>query len=122
MPLPNLPPILELDVSSPGVELDTDTYTVDITGDPDGPVVLAVLQEGPVGPVGPAGDGGFSYVQDAPAATWIITNTLGRYPASVLLIVDNEQRSTDLVFSGPNGYDTISVTWASPTTGRAEVI
>lgn len=110
MALPNLPPILELEVSMPGVELGTS---------PDDAVVLAVLAEGPPGPPGPAGDGGFTHTQSAPAATWTIPNTLGRFPASVLIVVDNAVVMTDVEFPD---LSTIVVTFATPQTGRVEVI
>lgn len=59
MSLPDLPPVLHLDVSQPGVQVDVEAPTVDV-GTADGRVVVA-LAPGPPGPQGPQGvpgDGG----------------------------------------------------------------
>lgn len=120
MSLPDLPPVLYVDVSQPGVQLDVTAPVVEL--DPSGTPVLLSLQPGPAGPAGPAGDGGFSYVQSTPSSVWLISNTLGRYPAAVTLIVDGQIAYSDTAFSGPDGYNTITITFATPTVGRAEVI
>jgi hypothetical protein len=70
------------------------------------------------GPVGPAGDGGFTYVQGAPAATWTITTPLGRLPASVSIFVGGELVDADVAVPD---LATVVVTFASPQSGRAEI-
>ena len=117
MSLPELPPILHLDVSSPGVAVvpalpSTELSTV-------GPTVIVAISPGPPGATGPAGDGGFTHTQVTPAATWTIPNTLGRYPAAVLVVVGDELVLTDVEFPD---LATIVVSFASPQAGRAEVL
>lgn len=53
MSLPDLPPVLHLDVAQPGVRVDVQSPTVDIDN-ADGRVVVA-LAPGPPGPQGPQG-------------------------------------------------------------------
>jgi hypothetical protein len=74
---------------------------------------------GPPGPRGPAGDGGFTHVQDTPSASWVIDNTLGRYPASVTVWIDGEEITTDVFTPDVN---TIQIVHAVPVAGRAEII
>lgn len=92
---------------------------VDVTADPGGATVIVVAVPGPPGPTGAAGNGGFTYTQASPAATWTITNNLGRAPAAVTVIVDGEVVDADIEI--PNST-TIVVTFATPTSGRAEII
>jgi hypothetical protein len=81
--------------------------------------VIIVPTPGSPGPQGPAGDGGFTHTQSMPAATWTITNTLGRYPASVLIVVGTELVDADVEFPD---IATIVIIFASPTAGRAEIL
>lgn len=81
--------------------------------------VIIVPTPGSPGPQGPAGDGGFTHTQSTPAATWTIPNTLGRYPASVLIVVGTELVDADVEFPD---IATIAITFASPTAGRAEIL
>lgn len=116
---PDLPEVLEIDLTIPGIVLDEPTIPgVEIS--PTDPTVFGVVSPGPTGPQGPAGDGGFTYTQSTPAATWIITNSLGRKPASVTAWIGDELIEPDIVVS-PDG-ETITVTFAYPVSGRVEVI
>lgn len=83
------------------------------------PAVLVVPVPGLRGPTGPAGTGGFVYVQSSPAATWTITHGLGRHPVGVLITVGTSQVDTDVEFPDLN---TVVLTFAQPTTGRADLI
>lgn len=117
MSLPDLPDVLKLNVSSPGVAVvpalpSTELSTV-------GPTVIVAISPGPPGATGAAGDGGFTHTQASPAATWTIPNTLGRYPAAVLVVVGDKLVLTDVEFPD---LATIVVSFASPQTGRAEVL
>lgn len=88
----------------------------------DGARVVVVAKPGPIGPAGPpgaAGDGGFSFIQSAPAATWTITNTLGRRPAAVNVIVDGQVVDPDIDIPD---ISSIVLTFATPTAGRAEIM
>lgn len=67
----------------------------------------------------PAGGAGLSHVQAAPAATWTVPHTLGRHPAAVLVVVDGEQVDTDVAFPD---IGTISIVFATPQSGRAEIV
>jgi hypothetical protein len=115
--LPDLPDVLKLNVSSPGVAVvpslpSTELSTV-------GPTVIVAISPGPPGATGAAGDGGFTHTQSAPAATWTIPNTLGRYPAAVLVVVGDQLVITDVEFPD---LATIVVSFATPQAGRAEII
>lgn len=116
---PDLPPVLEIELSVPGIEIDGGAIP-SIELSPATPAIFGVVSPGPAGPMGPAGDGGFSFVQVAPAATWIITNTLGRKPASVTAWIDDELIEPDIEVSAAG--ETITVTFAYPVSGRVEVI
>lgn len=116
---PDLPEVLEIDLTVPGLEIDPgDVPLIELT--PTDPTVFGVVSPGPTGPAGPAGDGGFTFTQTTPSANWIITNTLGRKPASVTAWISDEMIEPDIVVS-PAG-DVITVTFAYPVTGRVEVI
>jgi hypothetical protein len=82
-------------------------------------VVSVITVEGPIGPPGPAGDGGFTHTQSTPAATWTITNMLGRLPASVTVWINDTEVDTDI--ETPD-ISTIVLTFPSPVAGRAEII
>lgn len=109
-----------IDVFIPSsTEIESVATSVDIAPDPGGAVVVLFASPGAPGAQGPAGDGGFTHTQASPAATWTITNTLGRYPASVLIVIGTELVDADIEFPD---VDTIVVTFATPTAGRAEFI
>jgi hypothetical protein len=80
-------------------------------------VVLPV--PGIPGPVGPAGDGGTSFLQTEPSATWIIPHGLGRYPSSVTVIIGSTELTTDVEYPD---RDTVTITFADPVSGRAEIV
>lgn len=80
-------------------------------------IVIPVV--GTRGPTGAAGDGAFTYTQSSPAATWTITNTLGRYPSAVTVVVGDEIVDADIETPDTS---TIVITFASPQSGRAEII
>lgn len=86
--------------------------------EPSGVVILPV--PGPPGTMGPAGDGGFSYSQPTPSSTWVIANTLGRYPSSVTVWIDDELVVADISIN--TSTDEIVVEFGSAQTGRVEVI
>lgn len=104
-----------------------DNTNIEVTVTPVPEVSVSVVEEvvavitvaGPAGVRGPAGDGGFTYTQASPAATWTITNTLGRYPAAITVWVSNIQVESDI--ETPD-VSTIVITFSSPQSGRAEII
>jgi hypothetical protein len=79
-------------------------------------------EEGPTGPTGPTGpigpSGGESYVHDqaVPAATWVITHNLVRFPA--VDIVDSAGTTVvgDVVYDSANQ---VTITFASAFGGKA---
>lgn len=81
--------------------------------------VIIVPVPGGQGARGPAGDGGFTYTQSSPAATWTIVNALGHYPAAVTVVVGDEIVEADIETPDTS---TIVITFASPQSGRAEII
>jgi hypothetical protein len=110
---------IELDVEVPDLaEVEVETPSAEITPS-GGATVLLVATPGPPGAQGPAGDGGFTHTQEAPAGTWTITNPLGRYPASVSVWIGDDLIDTDIETPDIN---TIVVVFASPQSGRAEII
>lgn len=116
--MPDMPDVLEVDVRIPGIAVDpAGSPTIELDPEPGGPTVVAVVSAGPAGERGPAG--GFTHTQTTPAATWIIDHQLGRYPASVLVVVDGEQVDTDVAFPD---IGTISIVFATPQSGRAEIV
>lgn len=117
MSLPDLPDVLKLNVSAPGVAVVPALPSTEVST--TGPTVIVAISPGPPGATGPAGNGGFTHVQSAPAATWTIVNTLGRYPAAVLVVVGDQMVLTDVEFPDE---DTIVITFATPQTGRVEII
>ena len=108
-------PIL-VDVTVPGMTVAVAPPSeIDVT-------LSGVGQPGPPGvpgSPGAAGDGGFTHTQTTPAATWTISNLLGRYPASVSVFISGQL--VDAYIETPN-VSTIVVTFATPQSGRAEVI
>lgn len=98
-----LPPSVTASVAATAVEV-----SVSVSG-----------AQGPQGAPGPAGDGGFTHTQTTPAATWTITNILGRYPASVTVWINDFEVDADI--ETPN-TSTVVITFASPQSGRAEII
>lgn len=115
---------MELEVAQPitfDISVDAPP-TVDITTAPAEHVVVLVMvpgETGQQGARGPAGDGGFTHNQSSPAATWPIVNTLGRYPSAVTVVVGDEVVDADIETPDVN---TITVTFALPQSGRAEII
>lgn len=111
--------VIELDVEIPDLaEVEVETPDTEITPS-GGATVVLVAVPGPPGARGPAGTGGFTYTQSSPAATWTITNTLGRYPAAVTVVIGDEVVDTDIETPDVN---TIVITFASAQSGRAEII
>jgi hypothetical protein len=112
---------MELEVAQPitfDIVIDPPP-AVDITTAPAEQVIVLVMVPGQTGPPGPASEGGFTHNQSSPAATWPITNTLGRYPAAVTVVIGDEVVDTDIETPDIN---TITVTFALPQSGRAEII
>lgn len=63
---------------------------------------------------------GRTYVQASAAATWIITNSLGRPARMVNVYIGNDLVDADV--TAPNDSTSpITVTFATPQTGRAEI-
>lgn len=62
---------------------------------------------------------GFTFTQSSAAATWTITNTLGRYPKAVTVMVGGFEVDADV--ETPN-TSTIVITFATAQSGRAEII
>lgn len=82
--------------------------------------VVTVEHRGVQGPPGPSGIGDVStHIQSTAAATWTIVHGLGRYPVSVLVVIGTEQVEPDVEFPDAN---TVVLTFATPQSGRAEVI
>lgn len=85
---------------------------------------LALTSPGPQGiqgPQGVPGAAGGSVVesdQNTPAATWIITHNLNRPVFVTVLDSSGSQVFTDVDQSDPN---TVSITFATPTSGKAVV-
>jgi hypothetical protein len=89
------------------------------------PVTVEIQGGGQPGPPGPKGDRGpagsdvaFTHTQITPAATWTITNPLGRYPTSVNVIINGEMVETDVELPS---ISQIVVTFAQPQSGLAEI-
>lgn len=78
------------------------------------PVVAALVVAGPPGPPGPMGVAGFVHAQETPAATWIVSHTLGRVPFSSELTVGGEIVHSDITYPD---VSTAVVTFASPQAG-----
>lgn len=80
----------------------------------------AVIVSVPTDPVEPDAGGitGFTFVQNTPAATWTVPNTLGRNPRSITMIVGGQVVDSDFDVSDINQ---IVVTNSSPVAGRLEV-
>jgi len=81
------------------------------------PVVAALVVEGPPGPQGlpgAAASNGYVFTQTTPAATWIATHTLGRYPLSSEITIAGEVVHTDITY--PDVFTAV-VVFASPQSG-----
>jgi hypothetical protein len=78
----------------------------------------ADLTDGSVVGGGGGGSTGFTHTQSSAAATWTITNTLGRFPRSVQVFISNELVDADI--DTPN-ISTIVITFNSAQSGRAEI-
>lgn len=82
-----------------------------------------VVVVGPPGPPGPPGDAvelePFYFVQNTPAAVWIINHNLNRAGPPVV-VVDSSQREVEGSLSYPDD-DTVVVTFAAPFAGVAYV-
>ena len=76
---------------------------------------------GPPGPAGPAGTSvtGYTHTQASPSATWPITHNLGRYPTVVIRLTSGERVLPDVTDSSLN---TLTLTYATPQTGTAQLI
>lgn len=85
--------------------------------------VVIVTSPGPQGPPGPAGADGssgglaYSFVQASPSSVWVINHLLNSYPTTTV-IIGGEEWLADVSF---NSLDQITVTFASPQSGRAEL-
>lgn len=87
---------------------------------PPGPGRTVVMPvPGLPGPRGPAGDGGITHIQSTPAATWTIDHPLGRWPAGVMVVIAGQLVDTDIEFPS---ITQIVISFASPQSGRAEII
>ncbi|MCX8559759.1 hypothetical protein OS122_02450 [Mycolicibacterium mucogenicum] len=86
----------------------------------DGELVFYV-DGAPIGsPVDFVSATGHTYAQASPAATWIIANPLGRPARSVNVYIGGDQVDADV--TAPNDSTSpITVTFATPQTGRAEI-
>nr|WP_280186015.1 MULTISPECIES: hypothetical protein [Nocardia] len=89
-------------------------YVVAVPGAGSGAVAVPIP-----GPAGPPGGGGLEFLQSTPAATWTIPHGFGRYPYGLLVIVGGELVIPDAAFPDP---DTVTLTFAAPTAGRAELL
>lgn len=109
--------VFDVVVESSVVEVEVTAPTVDVELAES--VVAVVTVPGAPGPPGPPGDGGVSYQQSAPAATWTITHGLGRKPSSVTVWIGDEL--VDTTIETPDTA-TVVITFATPQSGRAEII
>lgn len=75
------------------IEVETEEFVVEVT---------AAGARGPIGPDGASGDKDETFIQALPAATWVITHSMGKYPS--VTTVD----SADTVILGAVTYDSIS--------------
>lgn len=87
----------------------TNEVTVTSPG-PQGP-------QGDTGPIGPPGGAIFTHVQGSAASTWVITHNLGREPKATV-IIGSEEVEADVIY---NSLNQISVSFASPQSGRAQI-
>lgn len=62
---------------------------------------------------------GFTFIQSVPSTIWTISNPLGRYPASVTVLIDGKVVETDEEYPD---IDTIILRFGTPQAGRAEVV
>jgi hypothetical protein len=75
---------------------------------------------GPEGPQGPAGQvDGYLHEQTTPAATWIVSHNLDRYPSVSLIADDGELVEADVHYASTN---TVTVVFAQAATGKAALI
>lgn len=99
------------------IEIEVNTDRVEIESPPQEHLVEFVAVPVP-GPPGLAGIGGLTYNQPSPAATWTITHSLGKRPASVSVWIDDELVDTNIEVPD---ISTVVITFANPQTGRAEI-
>lgn len=78
-------------------------------------VIRGDAPAGPPGPPGPPGDPAREFVQATPAASWLITHNLGRFP-DVVVIVDDAEVDADVLYPDPNH---LVIVHGSPLAGRA---
>lgn len=71
--------------------------------------------EGPQGPPGASG-GGYTYSQTTPASVWTVNHNLSKYPNIELIDDNGEPMWTDYDHISMN---TVTITFPSPTTGKA---
>lgn len=96
--------------------------TLVITTDTETPVVVS--SDGAQGPQGepglPGAPGGsrFEHIQASPASDWVIVHGLNIYP-SVTVIVNDDEVEADVHY---NSLNSVTVHFASPQSGRAEII
>ena len=94
----------------------TDISVVEVLVEPSIAVVEVAIPgiQGPQGPPGSGGGAGSTVItQSTPAATWILSHTIGRVPAVSVYLASGEQVDTDVVASA----STVTVTFATPQTG-----
>lgn len=72
-------------------------------------------EQGPPGEPGASG-GGYTYVQDTPAATWIVNHNLHKYPNVQYFNDDGELQDADVFF---NSLESVTLSFGDPTTGKA---
>lgn len=92
-------------------------FDIEVTGAT--PVVL--VPSGVPGPPGADGNSfaGFVHTQATPAATWVVTHTLGRFPFSALVTINGEVVIPDVTFTDSS---TVVVTFASPAVGALRLV
>lgn len=112
----------QFDVVSP------DTASVEVLAEAAGSPVIVLVEpgipgldgidgtdgiDGAVGPPGPI-NSGFQHTQVAPASTWSVTHTLGRYPLSCEIVIADQVVFSDVSYPDPL---TVVVTFATPQAG-----
>lgn len=81
--------------------------------------LATVGPQGPPGPQGPSGPaGGSSYVHDqaVPAATWIVTHNLNRYPSVTVVDSANTEVEGEVIYTSAN---VITLNFGSAFGGKA---
>lgn len=76
--------------------------------------------QGPPGPPGPAGGDVYTYTQTVASMSWVIVHNLGRHPGVIIYEIDGVAGRYEADYSD-NSINSLTVTFLSPHTGKAEL-